>query len=470
MLLAAFVLAFFAAGHGSAEARPKLAAMAVDARTGKILFAKDADEPRSPASLTKVMTLYVLFQDLKAGRVKLGTRLRVSRRAAAMEPSKLGLKPGSTISVDDAIKALVTKSANDVAATVAENLASSEAVFASRMTKVARSLGMLRTTFRNASGLPAPGQKTTARDMAILSLRIQRDFPQYYPYFRISSFVYKGRVIRSHNRLLGRFEGTDGIKTGYTREAGFNLTSSVRRGGKRVVGVVLGASSSGARNSYMMRMLEAALPKCTPGTTIAAAPGSRAGAIDPIATLRQDTAAAIAKAKPVVRAPEAGNTVALSPPAEDQSPAMDMDEDAAETGDQTAGTTPEKGVGTDEPRVLEAMISNKPGVGADEPLPFAIKEKPDQGGQVLVQISPASWKIQLGAYPSKEAALATLEKAMTKGGVVLKGKQPFTAASQNGNETIYRARFSGFSKDGARAACRYFERKGMSCLALAPQS
>jgi D-alanyl-D-alanine carboxypeptidase len=386
-----------------------------------------------------------------------------------MAPSKLGLKPGTTITVEDAIKALVTKSANDVAATVAENLASSESVFASRMTKVARSLGMRRTTFRNASGLPAGGQITTARDMAILSLRIQRDFPQYYPYFRLSSFVYKGRVIRTHNRLIGRFEGTDGIKTGYTREAGFNLTSSVRRGGKRVVGVVLGASSSGARNGYMMKMLNAALPSCTPGSTIVAAPGSKAGAIDPIATLKQRTAAAVAKPKPIELPPEVDNTVALAPPAE-ESVSPGTDEDAAEGEAAATEAAPEQDVGTDEPRVLEAMISNDPQPGADEPLPFAVKDKPDAGGQVLVQISPTAWKIQLGAYPNKQAAQATLEKALSNGGSVLQGKQAFTATAQNGDETIYRARFSGFSKDGAQAACRHLERKGMACLPLAPQS
>jgi D-alanyl-D-alanine carboxypeptidase len=466
--IAAFVVAFFALGYESAEARPKLAAMAVDARTGKILYAKDADGLRYPASLTKVMTLYVLFQDLKAGRVKLGTKLRVSRRAAAMAPSKLGLKPGTTITVEDAIKALVTKSANDVAATVAENLASSEAVFASRMTKVARSLGMKRSAFRNASGLPARGQITTARDMAILSLRIQRDFPQYYPYFRLSSFVYKGRVIRTHNRLLGRFEGTDGIKTGYTREAGFNLTSSVRRGGKRVVGVVLGASSSGARNGYMMKMLGAALPACVPGSTIVAAPGSKVGAIDPIANLKQKTAEAVAKPKPIELPPEVDNTVALAPPAEPLSPVTD--EDTAEAEESPAEATPEQDVGTDEPRVLEAMISSDAPAPADEPLPFAVKDKPDAGGQVLVEISSAAWKIQLGAYPNKQAAQATLEKALSSGGSVLEGKQAFTATAQNGSATIYRARFSGFSKDGARAACRHLERKGMACLPLAPQS
>ena len=161
-------------------------------------------------------------------------------RGVSRPPSKLGLRPGETVTVEDAIKALVTRSANDVAATIAENISGSEKAFAARMTNTARALGMTRTTFRNASGLPDPKQVTSARDMATLSLRIQRDFPQYYPYFRITSFSYKGKAIRTHNRLLGKYPGTDGIKTGYIRASGFNLTTSVARKGKRLVGVVMG--------------------------------------------------------------------------------------------------------------------------------------------------------------------------------------------------------------------------------------
>ena len=251
--------------YNPSEAKPQFSAIAVDARTGKILFGSAIDGPRYPASLTKVMTLYVLFEDLKAGRIKLTSDLKVSQRAASMQPSKLGLKPGSTISVENAIKALVTRSANDVAATIGENLEGSEANFATRMTRKARAIGMSKTTFKNASGLPNPAQVTTARDMATLSLHIQRDFPEYYPYFRITSFTYKGQTIRTHNRLLGKYQGTDGIKTGYIGASGFNLTTSAKRGDKRIVGVVMGSSSGGSRNAYMMKMLDNAFPKCVDG-------------------------------------------------------------------------------------------------------------------------------------------------------------------------------------------------------------
>ena len=245
-----------------AFARQPLAVILVDARTGKVLYAKDADARRYPASITKVMTLYLLFRELKAGRMTLRTRLKVSRRASLKPPSKLWLKPGQTITVDQAIRALVVKSANDVAAVVAENLAGSESAFARRMTAMARALGMTRTVFRNASGLPNPPNVSTARDLATLSLRLMRDFPEYYRrYFGLRYFTWRGRRHRNHNRLLGRVRGMDGIKTGYTRAAGSNLAASVRRGGKRVVAVVLGAPSSRWRNAYMARLLNTAFRK-----------------------------------------------------------------------------------------------------------------------------------------------------------------------------------------------------------------
>ena len=257
----------------AAPYKPQFASIAVDASTGKILAAEDIDGLRHPASLTKVMTLYVLFQDLQARRIFMSTELLVTARAANMAPSKLGLRAGETITVEDAIKALVTKSANDVASTVAENMAGTEAEFAARMTRTAQSIGMSKTVFKSASGLPNKDEWTTARDMATLSLRVQRDFPQYYHYFSITAFNYKGQVIRTHNKLLTNYEGADGIKTGYIAKAGFNLTTSAKRGNKRVVGVVLGATSTVGRNQYMAKMLDANFPKCTVGYSIAALAG-----------------------------------------------------------------------------------------------------------------------------------------------------------------------------------------------------
>ena len=257
--------------------RPAFSAMAIDAYSGKSLYERSPDEPRYPASLTKMMTLYLVFQDLQAGKITKNSRFTVSAYAASRAPSKLGLRPGQTIRVEDAILALVTKSANDVAATIGENLGGSEAKFAERMTRTARSIGMTRTTFRNASGLPDDEQRTTARDMATLGLRLQRDFPSEFAYFSRPSFTFAGRVVRTHNRLLGRMRGVDGIKTGYTRASGFNLVTSAGRDGRRLVGVVMGGASGGARNRYMAAMLETAFPKAGKGKVIALAAGRPPG-------------------------------------------------------------------------------------------------------------------------------------------------------------------------------------------------
>lgn len=258
ILALALLLATFSGAQAGSGQGSKFAAISIDARSGKVLYESAADAVRHPASLAKIMTLYILFEELQAGRKTKPTALKVSARAASREPSKLNLKPGETITVDNAIRALVTKSANDVATAVAENISGSEAAFASRMTATARRLGMSRTVFTNASGLPDPKQVTTARDMAVLGLAVQRDFPHYYSYFRLPVFKYGKRNFRNHNKLLGNYAGVDGIKTGYIRASGFNLTASAQRGNKRIVAVVMGGRTAKLRNSYMVELLNQA--------------------------------------------------------------------------------------------------------------------------------------------------------------------------------------------------------------------
>ena len=237
--------------------RPPYAAIVIDDKSGFVLHEVSADEPRHPASLTKIMTLYLLFEQLEAGKLGLDTELPISTRAALQNPTKLGLKANQTIKVEDAIKGLVTKSANDAAVVVAEALGGSEAEFAKLMTLKARMLGMTSTTYVNASGLPAEEQITTARDQAVLGRAIQHRFPVYYQYFATPSFRYKGAEMRNHNNLLGQVKGVDGIKTGYTEASGYNLTSSVRRDEKHIVAVVLGGTSNGARDARMRQLIEA---------------------------------------------------------------------------------------------------------------------------------------------------------------------------------------------------------------------
>ncbi len=249
---------------------PQFSSIIVDGNSGAVLSSNNPDGIRRPASLTKIMTLYLLFERLDAGKMKLDTEMDVSEHASEQAPTKLGLKPGQTLRVEDAIKGLVTRSANDAAVVIAEAIAGDEDEFAKLMTRKARALGMSKTTYRNASGLPNDDQLTTARDQATLGRAIQDRYPRYYRYFATTVFNYRGQSIRNHNRLLGNVEGVDGIKTGYTRASGFNLVSSMRRGNRHLVGVVLGGRSGGSRDATMRNLLAENLDKGATKRTVAA--------------------------------------------------------------------------------------------------------------------------------------------------------------------------------------------------------
>lgn len=275
VLVAAFAIGFLGI---PAAASAKGALLVVDAGTGRTLQATNADAPRYPASLTKMMTLYLLFDEVNRGKKKLSSRLTVSRHAASMPPTKLGLRPGAKITVRDAILALVTKSANDIAVVVAEALAGSESRFARRMTSKARALGMKRTTFRNASGLHHPQQKTTARDMATLARALLRNHSRFYPLFATKTFVYGKSRYGNHNRLLYTYDGVDGIKTGFTQPSGYNLVASAKRGNVRLIGVVLGSSSSAARNATMAKLLDRGFERAPADRAVAAKSRARRSA------------------------------------------------------------------------------------------------------------------------------------------------------------------------------------------------
>lgn len=254
----------------SESSSPKFASIIVDGNSGAVLQATSPDGIRHPASLTKIMTLYLLFERLESGKMKLDTEMPVSQHAADQDPTKLNLRAGQTIRVEDAIKGLVTRSANDAAVVIAEAIAGDEDDFAQMMTRKARSLGMSRTVYRNANGLPNDEQVTTARDQATLGRAIQERFPRYYRYFATSTFNWRGQSIRNHNHLLGSVEGVDGIKTGYTRASGFNLVSSMRRGNRHLIGVVLGGRSGGSRDAIMRNLLAENLEKGATTHTVVA--------------------------------------------------------------------------------------------------------------------------------------------------------------------------------------------------------
>jgi len=427
-------------------ARPDFSAITVDARTGRILFQDKPDALRHPASLTKMMTLYVLFQDMKAGRINRDSKLHVSSRAAAMAPSKLNLRPGSSMTVDEAIKALVTKSANDVAATIAENLGGTEANFAARMTRVARSIGMGHSTFRNASGLPSPQQYTTARDMATLGLRLMRDYPQYYPYFRITAFQFHGHTIRTHNKLVEHYAGTDGIKTGYIADSGYNLVTSTKRGQKRLVGVVLGARSAGTRGTFMIHMFETMFAKAQGGNTVAAMAGSSKGVIDPLAKKPKTELA---------QADSVASTELASAAADAATGTVDEnsgDEDTVDT--VTTGSVP---------TVLEANLDQP--IQKPSTLPFAVVSASDQP----TSLNSNTWNIQIGSYRHKAQAEARITQLRGQQIDALDGKQAFTDTVQKGRNTVYHARFAGFDQMTAKLACLKITKLGASCTAIAPQ-
>ncbi|MDX8540119.1 D-alanyl-D-alanine carboxypeptidase family protein [Mesorhizobium abyssinicae] len=237
----------------------RYAAIVVDARSGKQLFEVNSTAQRYPASLTKMMTLYLLFEALESGRVSKETQIPVSDNAARQPPTKLRFRRGETIDVDSAIRAIVVKSANDVAVAVGEYLGGSQDQFAAMMTAKARSLGMTSTSFRNASGLPDDSQMTTARDMAVLGMALEHRFPQHFHYFSESDFMFRGRLVRGHNDMLGRVRGVDGIKTGYIRASGYNIVTSYNADGRQLIVVVMGAESARQRNDHVEALIQRSL-------------------------------------------------------------------------------------------------------------------------------------------------------------------------------------------------------------------
>jgi D-alanyl-D-alanine carboxypeptidase len=298
---------------------PAFSSIIVDGNSGATLSANNPDASRHPASLTKIMTLYLLFERLEAGKMKLDTEMPVSRHASEQDPTKLDLRPGQTIAVEDAIKGLVTRSANDAAVVIAEAIAGNEDDFAKLMTRKARALGMTRTVYRNASGLPDDDQVTTARDQSTLGRAIQDRFPRYYRYFSTTAFNYHGHSISNHNHLLGNVEGVDGIKTGYTRASGFNLVTSMRRGNRHLVGVVMGGRSGGSRDAIMRNLLAENLEKAATKRTVAAITERSADANADVAEAEADsrptqTAQTASTAPEPVAAPPARSAAAPSRP------------------------------------------------------------------------------------------------------------------------------------------------------------
>jgi D-alanyl-D-alanine carboxypeptidase len=449
ILLFAFVAALYVA-PGSAEAksrvkrpRPTSEAIIVDAESGKVLYESNSGARTFPASLTKMMTLYLLFEAIEAKQVKLDDLLPVSAHAAVQPATDLRLQPGQRISVEKAILGLIVHSANDVAVVVAEALGGTESQFAAKMTKKARELGMTSTQYKNASGLPDAGQLTNARDMAILARALIARFPSFYPYFATESFTYAGRVYTSHNHVVMNYAGADGLKTGYIRASGYNVATSAVRNGHRIIAVVMGGRSAYARDIQMMGLLDQgfALAATQPKTQVASAtllpqPPTIASTQASQKTVKTVGAPALLMpatkpavlAAPTAMAPEAV-TVQVADAMLDATPAAD----AAQQADTAQ-------IASIEPTAAPAATKTKSSAARGR------------------------WGIQVGAFNAYELALNAAKRASRRVATLVKNAQVVVDETVKGNATLYRARLVGLSKQNAHNACRQLKAKSIDCL------
>ena len=494
----------------------KDAALIIDGATGKVLYARNADAERHPASLTKMMTLYLLFDQLHSGAMTLSTEIPVSEHAAEQAPTKMHLWPGSVIPVDSAIRAVVVKSANDVAVAIAEAIGGTESHFAEMMTAKARALGMEHTFYHNASGLPDEMQITSARDLGILARHLAYDFPQYFHYFGTPSFVFHGQLYVGHDNLIGNYEGADGIKTGYTNASGFNLVSSVVRGNMHIIGVVMGGRSAHKRDMEMVRLLDDTFAQINQNPMLVA----RANVPWQAMADNSRTPAVVASlAIPNVPAPApSGGTLRISPNGE-------IDEDTAETradpdDDNSAPVSnlppPAPAPSLPKPTPVHAAVAAiAPSINVIAPTP---RPQPNVGRPLVMAsyqppllrnvivptardvvapgahdtapsstthaaarksggaIAPASvaaanqWTIQIGAFADVASAKAQLsayaERSMDVLGQAPRIVAPFQAVD---GHTLYRARFGPFVEKEAREVCQRLTERGQTCFAAVYQ-
>ena len=407
-----FIVAFVALAGASTPAQAaKYAAIVIEEDSGRVLFARNADSLRYPASLAKIMTLYLLFEDIAAGHLTLKSRIPVSKVAAGRSPSKLYLKPGQSIRVEQAIRALVTKSANDVATAVAEKLGGSERAFAKRMTRKAQALGMSRTTFRNASGLPHSKQRSTARDMARLAIAMRRDFPQYFKYFSTKSFNWNGRKFGNHNKLLSKFNGTDGIKTGYINASGFNLVATVKRNNVRLIGVVFGGKTSRSRDAHMMDILERQFKRVKP--------------------LQASQQLAALPTKLPISAPLR---------------ARDVPEIIPQTKQITVRRLTDTMVADDTPEFLDTAATT--------------------ASQAISPDDKAHWSVQIGNFAQRVNAHKAAIRARRMADRVLGMTPANMTLVTRGEMPLWRVRFNDLDEDQARSACAALFAEGSPCIAI----
>jgi len=398
---------------------PKYAAIIVDANTGEVLYAKRADSPRYPASITKIMTMYLVMEAMAEGRVKATDMVTVSAKAASQPPTKLGLRAGEQISVDDALKAVATRSANDMAVALAEHIGGSEQRFAALMTLRGQELGMSNTRFVNASGLPDSRQISSARDIAIMSRAVMRDYPQYYGYFSLRSFEFRGQTIRNHNRLMGEFAGMDGLKTGYINASGFNLAASAVRDGRRLIAVVLGGRSTATRDDHVEDLLLTGFE--------------------------------------VLRRRSLGETITVAQTMFE--PVIEGPVDRAPTAMGDGGQDGLRVVLTDGPAPTQAIAVQRamPPIANPVSTPAKKAEAPKK--------PRGRYVVQAGAFKSKAQAREQLSLIRKRFASSFRDAEADIGGAVGG---YFRVRFEGMTADAAKAACKTLKAKKQACMVIAP--
>ena len=432
-LFATFFCAFsllLAASH-SASANNKYAGLVVDADTGEVLYQENAGAKRYPASLTKMMTVYMMFDGMRQGKLKKNTRMKVSEKAASQPQTNIGLKEGETITVDQAIRALVVRSANDVAVVVGEHLAGSEWRFAMQMTNKARQLGMRHTVFKNAHGLPNTKQVTTAKDMAKLGMALRRDFPQYYDYFKHTQFSWKGKRYKSHNNVLKEYKGVDGIKTGYINASGFNLVTSAKKHGYNVVAVVLGGKTSKRRDQHMKDLLDRSFTKLA-----ARGDRPRAYAKAPIPQTKPVKQIQVASARPTTS--ESTKLPFKRPTPKPSAIETEKAVTVASLGDN----------------VIRFIPSSKPSIAK------VSTESPFQKTTRKPTSAKSGWAIQVGAFKGKQNAMQAASDAIKRA----RSELADARIAISGKGTLHRAQLANLTKREAQEACQTLRQFDSQCF------
>jgi D-alanyl-D-alanine carboxypeptidase len=423
---------------------PRYAAIVIDAHTGEVLHARHADKVLHPASLVKMMTLLMAFEGLQNGTLTLNQRLRISNYAAEQPPSKIGLRPGSSITVKDAIHAIVTKSANDISVAMAEGIAGTESQFVYRMNQRAKELGMTRTRFQNANGLHHPQQVSTARDMAILSRHLILNYPAQYRYFSVRNFYYNGANYHNHNRLMESYDGMDGIKTGFINASGFNLAASAVRGDTRLIAVVFGGRTAQSRNAHVRELLDQNFAKLgkdrTPAPRIASATSNaRIGSV-PLPARKPGSENTVLAANQNLSMNEWIGEGDLDPAAQRRFE-TGMMAVAAVKGETTPGQMIQS---VPQERLREASFN-----------PATALENADE------------WSIQIGAFSSRVSSDQALDVAMQRLPAAMKTTAvPVIVPLKAGDGWVYRARIRGLNREQAVSACKYFQ----NCMAISPRA